>query len=104
LTADHDCVDDVNDDDDDVRHHKELSRLLSTAEDKDRKDLILKAIQSLDDNEMSNEQYRLIHNISPSAHASLFMSENVRILYISDYFISRQYADLFRWVNACRCQ
>ena len=57
----------------------ELSRLLSTAKDKDRKDLIMKAIQSLEDKEMSNEQYRLIHSISPSAHASLFMAENVRM-------------------------
>jgi hypothetical protein len=103
LTADDDCVDDVNNDDD-VRHHKELSRLLSTAEDKDRKDLILKAIQSLDDNDMSNEQYRLIHSISPSAHASLFMSENVRILYIIDDYTSRRYANGFCWIDACRCQ
>ena len=103
MTADHDFNDD-DDDDDDIRHQKELSRLLSSAKDKDRKDLILKAIQSLDDNDMSNEQYRLIHNISPSANASLFMSENVSILYKIDDCTFRRYVDLFHLVAVCRCQ
>jgi hypothetical protein len=59
----------------------ELARLLSTAKDKDRQDLILKAMHALDEQEKTNEvnlKALSFHAMSPSLQASLLMGENVR--------------------------
>lgn len=58
----------------------ELTRLLSTAKDQNRQDLILKAIHALDEQETAVES-RVKPNfmgMNPSIHASLFLGENVR--------------------------
>jgi hypothetical protein len=62
----------------------ELARLLSTAKDQNRQDLILKAIHALDEQEVVEEgtaaQKLNFHGMSPSMHASLFLGENVWFL------------------------
>jgi len=81
---------------------RELERLLSTAKDKDRQDLILKAIHALDEQEAgvsagrtnSGDSYTSgqgsvnaglskpssVHLLSPSTHASLFLGENMPVV------------------------
>ena len=59
---------------------------MATAKDKDRQELILKAINALDEQDkmsISQEgQYKSMHyhGMSPSMHASLLMGENVIVL------------------------
>eukprot|EP00598_Pedospumella_elongata_P015482 CAMPEP_0185006864 /NCGR_PEP_ID=MMETSP1098-20130426/85722_1 /TAXON_ID=89044 /ORGANISM="Spumella elongata, Strain CCAP 955/1" /LENGTH=124 /DNA_ID=CAMNT_0027535105 /DNA_START=112 /DNA_END=483 /DNA_ORIENTATION=+ len=63
-------------------HRKELTRLLSTAKDQNRQDLILKAIHALDEQETAVES-RVKPNfmgMNPSIHASLFLGENMPAL------------------------
>ena len=62
--------------------YTELTRLLSTAKDQNRQDLILKAIHALDEQETATEEHASklnFHGMSPSMHASLFLGENVSV-------------------------
>lgn len=57
----------------------ELSRLLSTAKDEDRKNLIRQAMNTLDGHEKTLEetQDKFNINLSPSVHASLRSGQSV---------------------------
>lgn len=58
----------------------ELSRLLSTAQNEDRRDMIKRAMQVLDGHEKalsgSADKYN-IQTINPNIHASVYLASNV---------------------------
>ena len=60
----------------------ELSRLLSTATDEDRKEVIRKAMSALDGHEKSftkPDKFN-VHALNPSVHASVFLGQTVSIV------------------------
>eukprot|EP01039_Chlorochromonas_danica_P001872 gene1872-2049_t len=66
--------------DEDELQRRELSRLLGTAKDEERKDLIRQALQSLDSHEkgFSNGSEKVNpHHLNPSIHASVFVNNGL---------------------------
>lgn len=69
---------------------RELARLLSTAKDEDRKDVIRKAMSALDTHETAistehSDRFNM-HALNPSIHASIYMGQNVS--FVSIFFFS----------------
>ncbi len=60
---------------------RELSRLLSTAKDEDRKEVIRKAMSALDTVESAITSEKAdrfnVHALNPSIHASIYMGQSV---------------------------
>jgi len=65
--------------DEDELQRRELSRLLSTATDEDRKEVIRKAMSALDGHEKSftkPDKFN-VHALNPSVHASVFLGQTM---------------------------
>jgi hypothetical protein len=58
-------------------NREELARLLATATDEDRREVIRKAMSALDTHERTVSPDRFNHALNPSVHASVYLGHNV---------------------------